>query len=197
MINYAREISVQGEAIMANQYYSVEIAGLKRDLRLFEIKPGLKIAILNILGDTELVQACARALAEKLKELQYDILVTAEAKSIPLAHALSVETKKPYVVLRKAYKPYMGAALQAETLSITTGQPQTLILDEKDVEMMRGKKVVVVDDVISTGSTLQGMRIILDKARSSVVAEAAIFTEGDRAQWQNIISLGHLPVFTD
>ena len=182
---------------MANQYYSVEVAGLKRDLRLFQIKPGLKIAILNILGDTELVQACAKALAEKLKELQYDILVTAEAKSIPLAHALSVETKKPYVVLRKAYKPYMGAALQAETLSITTGQPQTLILDEKDVEMMRGKKVVVVDDVISTGSTLQGMRIILDKAGSSVIAEAAIFTEGDRAQWQNIISLGHLPVFTD
>jgi adenine phosphoribosyltransferase len=182
---------------MANQYYSVEVAGLKRDLRLFQIKPGLKIAILNILGDTELVQACAKALAEKLKELQYDILVTAEAKSIPLAHALSVETKKPYVVLRKAYKPYMGAALQAETLSITTGQPQTLILDEKDVEMMRGKKVIVVDDVISTGSTLQGMRIILDKAGSSVIAEAAIFTEGDRAQWQNIISLGHLPVFTD
>lgn len=197
MINYAREISVQGDAIMANQYYSVEIAGLKRDLRLFQIKPGLKIAILNILGDTELVQACARTLAEKLKELQYDILVTAEAKSIPLAHALSVETKKPYVVLRKAYKPYMGAALQAETLSITTGQPQILILDEKDVEMMRGKKVVVVDDVISTGSTLQGMRMILDKAGSSVVAEAAIFTEGDRAQWQNIISLGHLPLFTD
>jgi adenine phosphoribosyltransferase len=182
---------------MANKYYSVEVAGLKRDLRLFEIKPGLKIAILNILGDTELVQACAKALAEKLKDKQYDILVTAEAKSIPLAYALSVETKKPYVVLRKAYKPYMGAALQAETLSITTGQPQILILDEKDVEMMRGKKVVIVDDVISTGSTLQGMRMILEKASSSVVAEAAIFTEGDRAQWQNIISLGHLPVFTD
>ncbi len=182
---------------MANQYYSVEVAGLKRDLRLFQIKPGLKIAILNILGDTELVQACAKSLAEKLKDKQYDILVTAEAKSIPLAHALSVETKKPYVVLRKAYKPYMGAALQAETLSITTGQPQTLILDEKDVEMMRGKKVVVVDDVISTGSTLQGMRMILEKAGSIVVAEAAIFTEGDSAQWQNIISLGHLPVFTD
>jgi len=182
---------------MANQYYSVEIAGLKRDLRLFEIKPGLKIAILNILGDTELVQACAKALAEKLKDKQYDILVTAEAKSIPLAHALSVETKKPYVVLRKAYKPYMGAALQAETLSITTGQPQTLILDEKDVEMMRGKQVIVVDDVISTGSTLQGMRMILEKAGSKVVAEAAIFTEGDRAQWQNIIALGHLPLFTD
>jgi adenine phosphoribosyltransferase len=177
--------------------YSVEIAGLKRDLRLFEIKPGLKIAILNILGDTELVQACARQLAEKLNEVEYDVLVTAEAKSIPLAYALSVETNKPYVVLRKTYKPYMGDALQAETLSITTGQPQTLILDEKDVEMMRGKKVVILDDVISTGSTLQGMRMILTKAGSHVVAEAAIFTEGDRAQWQNIISLGHLPLFTD
>ncbi|MEO8357501.1 MAG: phosphoribosyltransferase family protein [Chloroflexota bacterium] len=177
--------------------HSVEIAGLKRDLRLFEIKPGLKIAILNILGDTELVQACARELGEKLKDTQYDILVTAEAKSIPLAHALSVETKKPYVVLRKAYKPYMGAALQAETLSITTGQHQILILDEKDVEMMKGKRVVVVDDVISTGSTLQGMRMILEKAGSIVVAEAAIFTEGDRARWENIIALGHLPLFTD
>jgi adenine phosphoribosyltransferase len=182
---------------MSNEFYSVEVAGLKRDLRLFQIKPGLKIAILNILGDTELVQASARELADKLKETQYDVLVTAEAKSIPLAHALSVETKKPYVVLRKSYKPYMGDALKAETLSITTGQPQTLILDEKDVDMMKGKKVVIIDDVISTGSTLQGMQTILDKAGSSVVAKAAIFTEGDSAQWADIISLGHLPLFTE
>lgn len=180
-----------------HETYTVEIAGLKRDLRLFEIKPGLKIAILNILGDTELVQACAKELAVKLNDTDYDVLVTAEAKSIPLAHALSVETKKPYVVLRKAYKPYMGDALSAETLSITTGQPQLLILDEKDVEMMKGKKVVILDDVISTGSTLQGMRMILDKAGSKVVAEAAIFTEGDRAQWMHIIALGHLPLFTE
>jgi adenine phosphoribosyltransferase len=177
--------------------YAVEIAGLKRDLRLFEIKPGLKIAILNILGDTELVQASARELAKKLQDIDYDLLVTAEAKSIPLAHALSVETKKPYVVLRKTYKPYMGDALKAETLSITTGQPQTLILDEKDIELMKGKKVVIVDDVISTGSTLQGMRMVLDKAGASVAGEAAIFTEGDRAQWMHIIALGHLPLFTE
>lgn len=180
-----------------HETYAVEIAGIKRDLRLFEIKPGLKIAILNILGDTELVQACANSLAPKLKDTDYDVLVTAEAKSIPLAHALSVETKKPYVVLRKSYKPYMGDALQAETLSITTGQPQTLILDEKDRELIQGGKVVIVDDVISTGSTLQGMRMILDKAGAKVVAEAAIFTEGDRSQWMNIIALGHLPLFTD
>jgi adenine phosphoribosyltransferase len=177
--------------------YTVEVAGLKRDLRLFEIKPGLKIAILNILGDTEFVQACAKELAQKLNDTDYDLLVTAEAKSIPLAYALSVETKKPYVVLRKNYKPYMGDVLKAETLSITTGQPQTLILDEKDIDLIKGKKVIIVDDVISTGSTLQGMRMVLDKAKASIVAEAAIFTEGDRAQWMHIVSLGHLPLFAE
>jgi len=124
-------------------------------------------------------------------------LVTAEAKSIPLAHALSVETKKPYVILRKAYKPYMGAALIAETLSITTGKPQTLILDEKDHELIKGKKVVILDDVISTGSTLQGMRMILEKAGAEVTTEAAILTEGERARWANVIALGHLPLFTE
>lgn len=180
-----------------HETYSIEIAGIKRDLRLFEIKPGLRIAILNILGDTELVTACARELGKKLKDVSYDVLVTAEAKSIPLAHALSVETGRPYIVLRKVYKPYMGDALRAETLSITTGQPQVLILDEKDRETMKGKKVVIVDDVISTGSTLQGMRMLMDKAGADVVAEAAILTEGDRAQWMHIYSLGHLPLFTD
>lgn len=177
--------------------YSIEIAGIKRDLRLFEIKPGLRIAILNILGDTELVQACARGLAEKIRDVDFNLIVTAEAKSIPIAHALSVETKKPYIVLRKTYKPYMGDAIKAETLSITTGQPQVLILDEKDIDLVKGKKVLVVDDVISTGSTLQGMRMVLDKAGAKIAGEAAILTEGDRAQWMHIHSLGHLPLFTE
>ena len=176
--------------------YAVEIAGVKRELPLFEVKPGLRIAVLNILGDTELVEAAATALAQKLAAVAYDLLVTAEAKSIPLIHALSVRTRKPYVVLRKAYKPYMGDTVQAETLSITTGAPQTLHLDEKDRELVKGKKVVLLDDVISTGSTLQGMRLVLTKAGAEVTAEAAIFTEGERAQWEKIIALGHLPVFT-
>jgi adenine phosphoribosyltransferase len=177
--------------------YPVEVAGVKRELRLFEVKPGLRIAVLNILGDTELTQASARALAKKMAKLSYDVLVTAEAKSIPLAYALSVETNKPYVILRKSYKPYMGDALSAETLSITTGKPQTLYLDEKDLQFMAGKRVVIVDDVISTGSTLQGMRLLIQKAGGELAGEAAIFTEGERSQWENIISLGHLPVFTD
>ena len=181
----------------AQEFYDIEIAGLKRSLRLFEIKPGLKIAILNILGDTDLVQACAKALNQKLKDMKFDVIVTAEAKSIPLAYALSVESKKPYIILRKSYKPYMGAALIAETLSITTGEPQTLIMDEKDQADVKGKRAVIVDDVISTGSTLQGMRMIMEKAGAKIVGEAAILTEGERARWEKIVSLGHLPLFTE
>lgn len=177
--------------------YGIDIAGIHRELELFEVKPGLRIAILNILGDTELVEACATALAKKLDEIEYEVLVTAEAKSIPLAHALSVATGKRYVILRKSYKPYMGDALKSETLSITTGEPQTLYLDEKDRELIKDRPVVIVDDVISTGSTLQGMRMILEKAGAEVASEAAILTEGERAKWSDVISLGHLPVFSD
>lgn len=177
--------------------YPVTVAGVNRDLRLFEIKPGVRIAILNILGDTELVQAASKELAELLYPRKPDVLVTAEAKSIPLAHTLSVEMGIPYVVLRKSYKPYMGDALQSETLSITTGAPQTLYLDEKDRLLVNGKNIAIIDDVISTGSTLQGIRLIMDKAGARITAEAAIFTEGDRAQWHDIIALGHLPVWVE
>ena len=179
------------------EFYPIEIGGVKRNLRLFEIKPGLKIAILNILGDVELVTASAKVMAKKLADKEYDVLVTAESKSIPFIHALAVETRKPYVVLRKDYKIYMGNAIQAETLSITTGKPQTLILDEKDISLIKGKKVAIVDDVISTGSTLNGMRSILEKAGGTIAFEAAIFTEGDESDWKEVIALGHLPVFTD
>jgi adenine phosphoribosyltransferase len=177
--------------------YPMEIAGLVRQLPLFEVQPGLRIAVLNILGDTELVQACAAALAQKLQDIDYDVLVTAEAKSIPVAHALSVETRKPYAVLRKVYRPYMGETIQAETISITTGKPQTLYLDEKDRELVAGRHVVLLDDVISTGSTLQGMRQIIEKVNAQVAAEAAILTEGEKSRWENVLALGHLPLFTD
>lgn len=181
----------------SRQTHRVNIAGVQRDLPLFQIKPGVKIAILNILGDTELVIAAAKALAPKVRALAPEYLVTAEAKAIPLAHALSAETGLPYVVLRKSYKPYMGDALKSETLSITTGAPQTLYLDEKDRYAISQKRVVLLDDVISTGSTLQGMRLIVGKAGAEVIGEAAICTEGDRAQWTGVLSLEHLPVWID
>jgi len=180
-----------------NEVYPIQIGGVKRDLRLFEIKPGLKIAIINILGDTELVQVCAQELAKKMNSAKFDVLVTAEAKSIPLVHALSVIIEKPYIVLRKSYKIYMGDAIQAETTSITTGKPQTLILDEKDIPILNGKRAAIVDDVISTGSTLHGMLEIIEKAGAQVTLKAAIFTEGDDGEWSDVIALGHLPVFTD
>lgn len=176
--------------------YPIEIAGLHRDLQLFDMAPGVRIAILNILGDIELVDASAAKLAEMLAGTDYDVILTAETKSVPIAHMLAKVANKPYVVLRKDLKPYMGDALVAHTESITTGRPQTLILDEKDIEQIRNKRVVLVDDVISTGSTLRGMRQIVDMAGGHVVREAAILTEGDPEQWKDIVTLGHLPVFT-
>ena len=152
--------------------YSIVIAGIRRELTLFEVKKGIRIAILNILGDTELVQACAKALHQKLSNIRYDLLLTAETKSVPLAHALALTAGKPYVILRKSYKPYMGKTISAQTVSITTGKPQSLFLDEKDRELMKGKNVVIFDDVISTGSTLEGMRSIVKQAKGKVVAEA-------------------------
>lgn len=185
---------------MANQAYEtypVEVAGVKREFRLFEVAPGIRIAIVNILGDTELVEAAAEGLAQQMGGLNAQVIITAEAKSIPLAYAVAHRMNLPWIVLRKSYKPYMGDALQAETLSITTGQPQTLYLDEKDRDLLKGKRVILLDDVISTGSTLQGMQLVISKAGGEIVGRAAIFTEGDRAKWTDIISLGHLPVFTN
>lgn len=179
------------------QTHPIVIAGLQRDLPLFEVAPGVRIAVLNILGDIELVEACAGALAQQFAGLEYDLLVTAEAKSIPLIYALAVKTRKPYVVLRKVYKPYMGEALSAETHSITTGAQQWLYLDQKDHQLLKGKRVILLDDVISTGSTLRGMEMLMEQAGASVVTEAGILTEGDRQRWQHIIALGHLPIFTD
>ena len=128
-----------------------------------------------------------------LDDLEYSVLVTAEAKSIPLAHAVSVVSKKPYVVLRKTHKPYMGESLCAETLSITTGKPQMLYLDQKDLRLVSKNSVVLLDDVISTGSTLKSMRLLMAQAQAKVVGESAIFTEGDENQWKNISSTNNQP----
>jgi adenine phosphoribosyltransferase len=174
--------------------YSVEVAGLKRDFPLFEVAPGVRIAIFNMLGDTIVVKATAAALAERLRDLHADVLVTAEAKSIPLIYEMSALMGLPYVVLRKAYKKYMGDAIKAETTSITSGNSQTLYMDEKDQALVAGRKVILVDDVISTGSTLQGMESVVEAAGGDVVQVAAVFTEGD-ADWSHVVALGNLPVF--
>lgn len=176
--------------------YMVQIAGIVRHLPLFEVAPGVRIAIFNMLGDTNVVKASAAALAERLKHSPGDVLVTAEAKSIPLIYEMSALMGLPYVVLRKAYKSYMGEAIEAATVSITTGTPQTLYLDEKDRPLLSGKRAILVDDVVSTGSTLEGMEQIVRQANGKVSRVAAVFTEGE-ADWSHVVALGNLPVFSD
>ena len=175
--------------------YRVEIEGVERELPLFEVAPKLQIAVFNLLGDTEVVEAAATGLARRLADVDADTLMTAETKSVPLVYELARKMRLPWVVLRKQYKPYMGDTVKAETLSITTGHPQILHLDEKDRSLVVDKGVVLVDDVISTGSTLDGMREVVRQAGGRVAAEAAVFTEGDSEQVEGIISLGHLPLF--
>jgi adenine phosphoribosyltransferase len=181
--------------VTGRETHRVEIEGVARDLPLFEVAPGLRIAVFNLLGDTEAVEAAARGLARRLGDVDADVLVTAETKSVPLLYELARQLGLPWVVLRKQHKPYMGETVSAETVSITTGHPQTLHLDEKDLALVRGRRAVVVDDVISTGSTLDGMRAVVASAGGEIAAEAAVFTEGDERETEGIVALGHLPLF--
>lgn len=176
--------------------HTVTIGELTRNFPLFEVAPGVKIAIFNMLGDTEIVETAARELAARLPAA-IDALVVPEVKAVPLGHALSAHSQIPYVVVRKIRKPYMVNCLETEVVSITTGRPQTLYLDGKDRHLIEGKRVALVDDVISTGSTLRGLHQLMDEARAQVVAEVAVFTEGSPQEWAEVIALGNLPVFVD
>jgi adenine phosphoribosyltransferase len=149
-----------------------------------------------MLGDTEIVERAADLLAAQLPA-NAQVIVTPEVKAVPLAHAVSVRTRVPYVVARKIRKSYMVNCLEAEVVSITTGKPQTLYLDGKDRHLVEGKNAVLLDDVISTGSTLRGLRLLMASANASIVGEMAVFTEGNDADWSQVIALGHLPIFTD
>ncbi|MGK9452006.1 phosphoribosyltransferase family protein [Acidithiobacillus caldus] len=175
--------------------HRIHIQGVVRDLPLFPVAPELAIAVLNILGDVELCEAAAAGLTQALQGIDYHCLITAEAKSIPLAYAMARQSGKPYVVLRKRYKTYMGAALESSSHSITTGHAQKLYLDAKDRPTVAGRRVVLVDDVISTGSTLTAMENLMHEAGAVVAARAAICTEGDPERWRDIVALAHLPLF--
>ncbi len=176
--------------------HTVQIGDLTRELRLFRVAPGVTIAIFNMLGDMEVVEHAADALARRLPD-GAEALVVPEVKAVPLGHALAARTGLPYVVVRKTRKPYMGETLQTEVLSITTGTPQQLFLDGKDRPLVWQHNVVLLDDVISTGSTLRGMRQLMAEAEARVVGEMAVFTEGSENVWTQITSLGHLPIFGD
>jgi adenine phosphoribosyltransferase len=176
--------------------HTVTIGGVSRQLPLFQVAPKVTIAIFNMLGDTEIVESASQALCRRMPA-EAEVLLVPEVKAVPLGHAISVHSGLPYVVVRKIRKPYMENCLEAEVISITTGEPQTLYLDGKDRALVEGKKVVLVDDVVSTGSTLKGLRGLARQAGARVVGEMAVFTEGEEGKWQNVIALGNLPVFTD
>lgn len=175
--------------------YQLTVAGLKRELPIIPISDQLKIASFVILGDTEIVSAAAPLLAEKLTDVDY--LVTAEAKGIPLVHELSKELNmKEYIVARKSVKPYMEEPLVNQVVSITTQKQQLLCLDGKDAETIKGKRVALIDDVISTGESMKVLEDLVTKAGGLVVAKAAILAEGDAAERKDILFLEKLPVFT-
>lgn len=180
---------------MAKRYYELHVAGCTRQLTIMNISDTLAIASFVILGDTEIVTRTAEELAKKVPE-GTDIILTAETKGIPLANEMArVLGMKKYIVARKSVKAYMEDPICVEDESITTMGKQRLYLSQDDVGLIRGRKVLLVDDVISTGGSMKAMKEITEKAGGRVIGEAAILAEGDAAKREDIIFLAPLPLF--
>lgn len=174
--------------------YKLTIGPLTRELPVIPISDTLSIASFVILGDTELVAETARMMAGKLPEI--DLLVTAEAKGIPFVYELSRQLNMTrYVVARKSVKAYMGETISHKVRSITTQKEQELVLEKSDAELIRGKRIAIVDDVISTGESLRALEQLVQKAGGIIAARAAILAEGDAADRDDIIYLEKLPLF--
>ena len=176
-----------------SEFYTMKIAGLERSLRKFPVNENLDIAAFILFGDTEITVAAASELLKKVPE--FDIILTPEAKSIPLAYEMSRQSGKPYVVARKGVKVYMGNPLHVSVRSITTNKVQKLYLGDNDVENIKGKKVLIVDDVISTGESLIAVRKLVEQAGGIETAACAILAEGDAAERDDIVFLEPLPLF--
>lgn len=174
------------------QYYTVDIAGLKRDLMRCPLNEKLDIAAFILFGDVEVTVHSATKLLERLPE--FDYILTPEAKSIPLAYEMSRQSGKKYFVARKRAKLYMQNPVSVNVRSITTDAEQTLIVDGVEGEQMRGKRVVILDDVISTGESLKAVEALCAKFDANVVAKAAVLAEGDAAERDDIIFLGVIPL---
>lgn len=174
--------------------YRLQVAGLQRDLTICPISETMSIAGFIMFSDVELTIRCAEELLKKLPQ-DYDILLTAESKGIPLAYEMSRQSGKNYILARKSAKLYMRNPVEVDVKSITTSRIQTLVLDENDIDLLRGKRVVIVDDVISTGESLSAMEKLVEKAGGTVAAKAAVLAEGDAAKREDIIFLEPLPLF--
>ncbi len=174
--------------------YKIELCGIERELPFIPISDTKAFASFVVIGDTEMVSACAPALAERIKEV--DAVVTAEAKGISLAYEISrILGLKEFIVARKSIKNYMKDTVSVSVHSITTSGEQNLYLDGADAEKIRGKRVCLVDDVISTGESLHALELLMESAGATVVKKAAILAEGEAASRKDIIYLQKLPLF--
>lgn len=175
------------------KYYTMTVAGLTRNLPICPINEKLDIAGFVLLGDVELTVACAEALLDKAPD--FDIIITAEAKSITLAYEMAKMAKKSYVVARKSKKLYMLDPISVEVKSITTERLQTLYLDTNDAVKLKNQRVLIVDDVISTGESLRAVEVLVNHAGGNIVGKMAVLAEGDAADRKDIDFLEKLPLF--
>ncbi len=173
--------------------YKMTIAGLERELPICKVNDKLDIAGFVIFGDVEMTVAAAAELLKKCPE--FDFIVAPEAKAIPLAHEMARQSGKPYFVCRKGAKLYMQNPVSVNVRSITTDKLQTLFIDSLEGEKLRGKRVIILDDVISTGESLLAVNKLVEQFDADVVAQAAILAEGDAAKRDDIIFLEELPLF--
>lgn len=176
-----------------NRVHKMNIAGVECELPLCEVNEHLDIAAFILFGNVEVTVAAAKALVDKCPD--FDVVITPEAKSIPLAYEISRQTGKPYIVARKGTKVYMTDPIKVSVVSLTTQRPQELYLGRAEVEMMKGKKILLVDDVISTGESIAALRELVSEAGGQEVAAAAILAEGEAADREDIMFLEKLPVF--
>jgi adenine phosphoribosyltransferase len=188
-------ILIKGGNKMADRFYELQVAGCTRKLPIIPISPTLAIAGFVILGDVELVGNAAKELVKYVPE-GTDYLVAAETKGIPLVHEMArLLGMKRYVVARKSIKAYMEHPLVVEDVSITTKGKQMLVLQDADIEMIKGKNVLLVDDVISTGGSMKALEELMNKAGAHIVGRQAILAEGDSIGRKDITVLANLPLF--
>ena len=173
--------------------YTIDIAGMKRDLPICPLNDELSIGAFVMFGDVELTIHCASELLKKLPACDY--LIAPEAKAIPLIYEMSRQSGLPYLLARKKAKAYMSGVFRVDVQSITTAGTQTLVIDTADAERMKGKRIVILDDVISTGESLRAMETLVSEAGGIIVGKMAVLAEGDAANRTDITVLAPLPLF--
>ena len=176
-----------------DEFYTLQVAGLTRKLPVCRLNEKMSIAAFIMFNDVELTITCAKELLAKAPE--FDVLVTAEAKGIPLAYEMSRQSGKPYITARKGVKLYMKNPVKIDDQSITTANKQTLVIDQSDIDQMNGKRLLLVDDVISTGGSMHAIEALVSKSSGTIVGRCAVLAEGNAAERKDIFFLQTLPLF--